>query len=439
MRVAFALWPAPAHLYPFVPLAWALRNAGHEITFVSHPYLADSVAASGLPFVSMYGDAEAPPPQGPFAKFPEGRKEMKRINDALPIPEDGEDRLAWDTVSYGFLPSMWEFCPFQASPNDPMPAMDGMVTFFRHWRPNLVIWDPCMPGAAVAARATGARQARQSGTDYNGWYLDNFARMTSGPNAPDVPNPFAETVRGMAEKYGVTIDHDILYGEWTIDHMPKGMNFPVDTLKLLMRWVPYAAQTPMPSWLYPVPDRPRVALSLGLSVRTFLKTGWDWLNILMEALSELDIEVIATLDENQLAAVNKIPDNVRAVDYVPLEYLIPTCSLLIHHGGLGTMAPAGRAGVPQIVVDFLDHDGSPDHGYFRYKLAPITGRYVTSFGAGEVMDLSMPSIEGIREQVMRVITDPAYRDGAARLRMDMLASPSPSELVPTLERLTLGG
>jgi UDP:flavonoid glycosyltransferase YjiC (YdhE family) len=40
---------------------------------------------------------------------------------------------------------------------------------------------------------------------------------------------------------------------------------------------------------------------------------------------------------------------------------------------------------------------------------------------------------------MRVITDPAYRDGAARLRMDMLASPSPSELVPTLERLTLGG
>ena len=381
MRVAFALWPAPAHLYPFVPLAWALRNAGHEVVFISHPFLADSVAAAGLPFVSMYGTAEPPPPQGPGADFPEGRQEMVRINSALPIPEGGEIRLAWDTVSYGFLPSMWEFCPFQASADDPMPAMDGMVTFFRNWRPDLVIWDPCMPGAAVAARAAGARQARQSGTDYTGWFMDEFARWTSGPDAPDVPNPFVETLRGVADKYGVTIDHDILYGEWTIDVMPKGMNYPVDTLRLPLRWIPYAAATAMPDWLYPAPDRPRIALSLGLSLRSFLKLDWGWLKILMEALSELDVEVIATLDETQLAAIGSVPDNVRAVDYVPLEYLMPTCSALIHHGGLGTMAPASRAGVPQIIVDFLEHEGVPEQ-YFRYKLAPLATRHVTSFGAG---------------------------------------------------------
>ncbi|MEU8261681.1 nucleotide disphospho-sugar-binding domain-containing protein [Micromonospora sp. NPDC048999] len=437
MRVAFALWPAPAHLYPFVPLAWALRNAGHEVVFVSHPDLAETVAASGLPFASMYGEAEAPPPQGPAADFPAAREEMFRINQMLPIPK--EDKLAWDTVSYGFLPSMWEFCPFQASPEDPMPAMDGMVTFFRRWKPDLVIWDPCMPGAAVAARAAGARQARQSGTDYNGWYLDTFSRLTSGPDAPDLPNPFAETVRGMAEKYGVNVDHDILYGEWTIDVMPKGMNYSVDTLRLPMRWIPYSEQVAMPNWLYPVPERPRVALSLGLSVRTYLKTGWGWLEALMEALSGLDIEVIATLDESQLAAVSTVPGNVRVVDYLPLDYLLPTCSALIHHGGLGTMAPAGQAGVPQLVVDLPEREDGTSHGYFRYKLAPITGRYVTSLGAGEVMDLGQPSIPAIRDQITRVIADPAFAVGAARLRTDMLAAPSPSDLVPTLEKLTFAG
>jgi glycosyltransferase len=437
MRVAFALWPAPAHLYPFVPLAWALRNAGHEVTFVSHPHLAGPVAASGLPFVSMYGDAEAPPPQGPMADFPVGRKEMQRINDALPVLEDWAERMAWETVMNGFLPSMWEYCPFQASPDDPMPAMDGMVTFFRHWKPDLVIWDPCMPGAAVAAKAAGARQARQSGTDYNGWYLDRIGRLTSGPDAIDVPNPFADTIRGMAEKYDVTIDHDLLYGEWTIDVMPKGMNFDVDTLKLLMRWIPYSAQTAMPEWLYPVPERPRIALSLGLSVRDFIKISWSWINVLMEALSELDVEVVATLNPGQLEEVGPLPANVRAVDYLPLDYLLPTCAAMIHHGGLGTMAPAAAAGVPQLIVDFPEREGEPDHGFFRYKLAPVTGKYVTGFGAGAMMDLARPSVPVIREQVMRVVTDPSYRAGAARLRKEMLAAPSPSDLVPTLEKLTL--
>jgi UDP:flavonoid glycosyltransferase YjiC (YdhE family) len=436
MRVAFALWPAPAHFYPFVPLAWALRNAGHEVTFISHPELSDVVTASGMPFVSMFGDAEAPPPQGPKAEFPVERQEMERINAALPYLTDSEERMAWDTVSYGFLPSMWEYCPFQASPDDPMPAMDGMVAFFRHWRPDLVVWDPCMPGAAVAARAVGARQARQSGTDYNGWYLDRITRLTSGPDAIDVPNPFAETVRGMAEKYGVTVDHDLLYGDWTIDVMPRGMNFPVDTLKLLMRWIPYSAQTAMPSWLYPVPDRPRVALSLGLSVRDFVKIDWSWLDALLEALAGLDIEVVATLNDSQLAELGPLPANVRAVDYVPLDYLLPTCAALIHHGGLGTMAPAAQAGVPQLIVDFPEHDEVPDQRWFRYKLAPVTGAFVTGFGAGEMLDLALPSVPAIREQVTRVITGQSYREGAARLRREMLAAPSPADLVPTLEKLT---
>ncbi|HXL18130.1 MAG TPA: hypothetical protein VN961_11490, partial [Streptosporangiaceae bacterium] len=271
MRVAFACWPAPAHLYPLVPLAWALRSAGHEVTLVSHPDIAAEAVACGLPFKSLCSQDEIPPLKGPAAEFPAAREAVQRITEALKIPDDDLGR--WGITTTGFIPSMWEFIPYGGSPRDPMPVMDNMVAFFRAWRPDLVIWDPCMPGAAVAARAAGAQQARIYGTDYMGWCQDTYTRLVSQPGAAQVPSPLGETVRGMAEKYDVEVDHDILYGQWTVDMIPPGLNFPVNTRKTLMRWVPFTGQTAMPDWLYPVPERPRVALSLGASIRKYVKTN----------------------------------------------------------------------------------------------------------------------------------------------------------------------
>jgi glycosyltransferase len=445
MRIAFAFWPAPAHLYPLVTLAWAARAAGHEVALVSHPLIADAATATGLPFRPLCGN-DVPPPKGPAVEFPEARAKVEAISEALNVPDEALD--AWNIVSYGFIPSMWDFIPYGASPDEPMPLMDNMVTFFRQWRPDLVLWDPTMPGAAVAARAAGAQQARIYGTDYMGWFQDLYAKLVSQPGVPKVPSPLAETVRGMAEKYEVEVDHDILFGQWTVDMMPPGINFATSARKIPMRWVPYTSPIPMPDWLYPVPERPRVALSLGMSIRSFLKADWDFTATLLEGLGDLDVEVVATLNADQLASVPRIPDNVRVVEYVPLDYLMPTCSLLIHHGGLGSMAPAGYFGVPQLVVDFTDSrfkgapltkdsDETPDSP--RYKLAPVTGAYVSSFGAGEVLDLARPyqeAVQTVREQVTRVLKEPSFADGAARLRRDLLSAPSPADLVPTLEALT---
>jgi glycosyltransferase len=451
MRVAFVLWPAPAHLFPLVNLAWACRSAGHEVTFLSHPSIAAEVTSCGLPFMPLCQPGEIPPPKGPALEAPESRAAVEEITKALDVPDEDRDR--WNITTTGFIPSMWDFIPYAASPSEPMPLMDNMVTFFKHWHPDLVLWDPCMPGAAVAARAAGARQARIYGTDYMGWFQDTYARLVSLPGAPKVPSPLAETVRGMAERYDVPVDHDTLYGQFTVGMMPPGMDFEVDTSKLRMRWVPFNAPSEsMPDWLYPVPDRPRVALSLGMSIRAFLKGDWSFTSTLLEGLGDLDVEVVATLNADQIAGVGTMPDNVRVVEYVPLDYLIPTCSVLIHHGGLGTMAPAAYNGVPQMIVDFSDTRfrgaflpkgaAAPTSGRPRYKLAPVTGGYITSFGAGEIIDLAQTrdeAVDSVREQVTRVLKDPAYTAGAARLRRDLLASPAPTDVVPTLESITRAG
>lgn len=442
MRVAFVIWPAPAHIYPQVPLAWALRTAGHEVSIISHPCIGQTVTASGLPFMPFCDEREMAPPAGPGGAWTEERAELNAITESLKIPP--KDFPIWSAFIHAFVPSSWDFTPYRGSPGDPLPAMDGLVTFFRQWRPDLVVWDPCLPGAAVAARVCGARHARFQAPDFNGWCLDTFTRLTTGPDAPRLDNPLAETVRAMAERYGVPVDHETLYGQRTFEAVPAGMALPVDTEKIPIRVVAHAAQAPMPDWLYPVPQRPRVALTLGASVRAFLSVDWGYVAVLLEALSGLDVEVVATLNDAQLTSVPKIPDNVRIVEWVPLDYLAPTCSAMIHHGGIGTMASAAQACIPQLVVDFpqrefSDRDfilkGSEQIGKLRYVLGPLTGEYVTRFGAGEVLDMGEPSVETIREQVTRVLTDPSVKDGAARVRDDLLMTPSPSEVVGRLERV----
>lgn len=437
MRVAFALWPNPVHLYPMVPLAWALRAAGHEVYVVSHPALATTATASGLPFVPVCDEAAMPVPMGPGNAYVEERAKVDRITEALNVPEAGRER--WNIFSQFLLPSMWDFNPYQSSAAD-LPAMDGLVSFFEDWRPDLVIWDPCFAGAGVAARAVGARHARYTGPDFVGWCLDTFEELTAGPDAPAIDNPLAETVRPMAEKYGVPVDRETLLGEWTLNPMPAAINWPVETTMVPLRWIPHANAEVIPEWLYPVPERPRVALSLGLSMRIYMATGWEYVAVLLEALGGLDIEVIATLNDKQLSGVTSIPDNVRVVDYVPLDLLMPTCSALIHHGGFGTTIAAATSRVPQLVVDFLDEEVSAvaaDGGVAasRYVVAPTTVGFVTGHGAGEVVNLSRPSVDTIRDQVTRVLTDESYQLGAARLHGDLLAIPSPTDIVGLLENL----
>jgi UDP:flavonoid glycosyltransferase YjiC (YdhE family) len=50
-----------------------------------------------------------------------------------------------------------------------------------------------------------------------------------------------------------------------------------------------------------------------------------------------------------------LPPGVRHFDYVPFSQLLPHCAASIHHGGIGSVAQALAAGVPQVVMS-MSHD-----------------------------------------------------------------------------------
>lgn len=439
MRVVFVVWPAPAHLYPMVPLAWSLQSAGNEVCIASHPNLADYTKSVGLTPVSL-GSDDAPPPTGPAGAYPAERELMARLTEEL--LDDLDDREPWDTVSQFLLPAAWDFNPYKAPSSQSLPLMDDLVEFARNWQPDLVLWDPCMPGAAVAAKAAGAAHARHLyGQDYHAWAGDRLAAHAQRTGT-ELENPLVGTIAPMAERYGVDVDDELLFGSWTIDPMPVPTRLATTTNIVGMRWIPFSRQTVMPSWLKSRAERPRVALSLGVSQREFLKGGWDHVPALLDAASGLDIEMVATLNATQLDTVTQVPDNVRLVDYVPLNQLLPTCSAIIHHGSSGTLAASCTAGLPQLITDHpetvaeavTDDDGGM--GATKHTSSIVGARYITSRGAGGIVDIANPSAEVIRKQILDILAKPSFRIGAARVRDDYLAMPSPSEVVPTLERLT---
>jgi rhamnosyltransferase subunit B len=60
--------------------------------------------------------------------------------------------------------------------------------------------------------------------------------------------------------------------------------------------------------------------------------------------------VFLTTFRSQLPA--QLPSFVHACDFAPFQNLFPLCAAVVHHGGIGTVASALRAGTPQLILPF---------------------------------------------------------------------------------------
>ena len=84
---------------------------------------------------------------------------------------------------------------------------------------------------------------------------------------------------------------------------------------------------------------------------------------------------------------SRLPDGVIEVDYAPHGLLFPHASAIVHHGGIGTMAEALRAGRPMLVVPFA-HD-QPDNASRAERLG--VGRVLSRSRAGNPVHSRMAS------------------------------------------------
>lgn len=412
MRVLFTTIAHPTHYYSMVPLAWALRCAGHEVRVASQPSLADAVTRSGLTFVPVGEDHQW---AEKFAANTATAGTAPRIDftDLLADP-DPHDLLGFYTI---LVPGLF-------APLNNKSMVDGLVTFAEEWEPDLVCWEPLTWAGAIAATVTGAAHARLLwSADVLGATRQAFLDAQSNTPGPLRDDPLEEWLTWTLRKYGRDFDETVVEGHWVVDQESPSLSLSTAQPRLPMSYVPYNGPALVPDWVREKPDRPRVCVTLGVSARSGLGHTSVPLGELVRALASPDIELVVTAGAAQRGELGRLPSSVRLVENVPMHALLPTCAAVIHHGGAGTWCTALRSGTPQLVLpDIWD--------------APWKAARLAEHGAGLVEPASTLTVESVRDKLQRLLDDPSYRRESERLRAELLAQPSPAEVADELIRRT---
>jgi glycosyltransferase len=389
-----------------VPLAWALRAAGHEVRVAVPPALTDAVVNIGLP--AVVGGADVPPPN------PAEHGQIGKLYRHRPFPPDWPlhtDQL--DAEQRAMIEMLG-----RNSAETAELVLEDVLAFARDWRPELVVHDTASFAGPVTAAAldvpnvrhltgpgTRPMETRVGGTELLPEYVDLFER------------------RGLDVRAEPTL---------TVDPSPPSLRLPVPQVWRESRFVPYNGPGAVPSWLLDPDDRTRVCLTWGFSLtraaRQFGEPALDPFRQAIVALSNLDAEIIVTTTKDQLELLGELPANVRPAVSVPLQVLMPHCAAIVHHGGDGTTLTAAACAVPQLLVSRIP-DAALNGGRLEAVGTAIHLRYQ------ELEDDDRPEL--IRSAVDKLLADSTYGQAASRLREEMERQPPPAGLVSTLE--SLGG
>lgn len=99
---------------------------------------------------------------------------------------------------------------------------------------------------------------------------------------------------------------------------------------------------------------PPVAFTMGSAMRF----GRNFFETAARACAELGVRGIFLSGYEEQIPPN-LPPEIFPCSYAPFSHLFPKCRLVVHHGGIGTIAAGVRAGIPHVTVP-LSHD-QPDN------------------------------------------------------------------------------
>ncbi|GAB2737907.1 activator-dependent family glycosyltransferase [Amycolatopsis magusensis] len=424
MRVLFVCYAEKTHFLGMVPLAWALRTAGHDVRVASQPKLTGVITGAGLTAVPVGEDHKLWSSASRFLteRFAELNPEVhERIRRGVFPPfdmADDPDEVTWDYLA-GAGPDI-----ATAARNTNSSMIGELVEFARYWRPDVVFWEQASFAGSIAAKVSGAAHARFLwGLDFYGRWRTRFLRERAARPGGDHGDPLATWLERETGKFGAGFSEDMTTGQFSVEQLPASQRVDTGLHTVPVRYTPYGGPAVVPPWLWAPPSKPRVAITLGLTSSESFGGYLVDVQGILDSLADLDIEVVATVAEKEQHKVRHVPGNARVVAYAPLHVLAPTCSAIVHHAGAGTMATATLSGVPQLVL--------PDQADGWY-----TARRIAELGAGLRIEPGDATGAAVRDAVVRLLGEASFGDSAGLLRAEVMAMPAPNHIVGELVELT---
>ncbi len=350
--------PGAGHVFPLVPLTWALRSAGHDVLVGSAGHGLHLAPAAGLPCVDLAPGLDM---------------------DAVMATAAANAGPTWNAdpvnASTGFARALALFTEVSRV------MLDGARRWVRTWEPDLVIHGALQGAGAVAAAELGVPAVEHAVSPAAGWgdmVAGMWPALTEHP--PVAP---AAVVGLLPERF----------------HVAPQRPDPPAVPQLTVRAVPYGGGAVVPPELLEPADRPRVLVTMGTVAPRF--GGLDALRAIVTALAEQDVEPVVALGDDP-AVLGPVPDGVRVHRWIPLAAVLPTCRAVVHHGGAGTALAALATGVGQVLVpqgadQFVNTDALVGQGCgLRASLEPDLLRDAVARVAGGELD---PAVATVRAEV----------------------------------------
>ena|SRR5689334_8871989 len=321
MRFLVAAFGDPGHVFPAISLGRALQGRGHEVTIETWEERRGAVEGAGLGFAAAEEYRMFPPPDPDSA---DGAHAAEAARALLPLLEE----LRPDTVVSDIL----TLAPSLAAEKAGVP----LATLIPHIYP---VVEPGLPFFAVGLRPPRTAVGRGA------WKAGQRAlRVGLEQGRRDL-----NVQRGRLGLPPI----DRFHGGISPD-LALVATFP--QLEYPRRWPAGVEVTGPMSFEIPHPD---VELPSGSTPLVLVapSTAHDSDNHLvrtaLRALADEPVRVVATTNRVVPQRPIDVPANAVLVDWLSYSQLMPIASLVISHGGHGTVARALAAGTPVLVSPII--------------------------------------------------------------------------------------
>lgn len=383
MRVLVTSQVGSGHFHPLVPLALALREAGHEVAFAGTSGLRRDAERLGFPAFAAGIEPDDPAVLNVVAEI---RK--------LPY---------WE-VPVANHQRRWGGIHARAVARD-------LLALAERWRPDLYLRDSAEYGACVAAESLGLPHAS--------------VRTTALSASWDRRHLLAAALNELRGAHGLAPDGDVLMPFRYLQIVwgppgfkPPGESFAPNTELLRPALFDRTGDETLPEWVHRLPERPTVYATLGT-----VFNDASLLRAIVAAAEGLEANVILTVGRERDPAEFPGPPNLRVERYIPQSLLLPRCDLVVAHGGYNTVIAALDHGLPMVLTPV-----SADQ--------PENAAWCSEAGLARVLPPGEQTVRSIRAAVRDVLANATYRARAEHVRDEMHALPGVEHAVRLLERVS---